>query len=91
MANRTGTTLDQMFKFGIHRDIVETNPVQLLYRPGGKESPRERCLDDDELRALLANPKEATRFECLGRVIVILLLTGQRRANSPSPAGPNRC
>jgi integrase len=79
MANRTAGILDQMFKFGLHRAIVETNPVQLLYRPGGKESARDRCLTDDELRVLLGDPKEATRFERLAHVIVILLLTGQRR------------
>jgi integrase len=68
-----------MFKFGVHRAIVDVNPVQLLYRPGGKESARDRSLTDTELKALLANPKDATRFERLAHVIVILLLTAQRR------------
>jgi integrase len=79
MANRTGTMLDHMFKFGIHRDIVETSPVQLLYRPGGKESSRERCLTDEELKALLTDPNDLPKFERLVHVIRILLLTGQRR------------
>jgi integrase len=79
MANRTAGILGQMFKFGVHRAIVESNPVQLLYRPGGKESARDRCLTDDELKALLKNPKDATRLERLAHVVVILLLTGQRR------------
>jgi integrase len=79
MANRTAGILAQMFKFGVHRAIVDANPVQLLYRPGGKESARDRCLTDTELKALLANPKDATRFDRLAHVIVILLLTGQRR------------
>ena len=79
MANRIAGLLGQMFRFGVHRDIVESNPVQLLYRPGGKESARDRCLSDDELKALLGNPKAATRFERLAHVILILLLTGQRR------------
>jgi len=39
MANRVASILSQMFRFGIHRSIVESSPVQLLYRPGGKESP----------------------------------------------------
>lgn len=56
MANRVAGVLGQMFKFGVHRDIVEANPVQLLYRPGGKESPRDRCLIDDELKALWRIP-----------------------------------
>jgi integrase len=79
MANRTAGVVSQMFLYGVHRAIVESNPVQLLYDPGGKESARDRCLTDDELKALLANPKDATRFERLSHVIVILLLTGQRR------------
>jgi integrase len=80
MANRTAGILDQMFKFGLHRSIVEVNPVQLLYRPGGRESPRDRCLTDDELKALLADPKAATRFERLSHAIVIFLLTAVRRS-----------
>jgi hypothetical protein len=49
MANRTAALLGQLFKFGIHRRIVTATPVQLLYRPGGKERPRERTLTDPEL------------------------------------------
>ncbi len=79
LANRTAALLSQLFRFGIHRHIVTTSPVQLLYRPGGKEKPRERVLSDDELRAFLADPKACTRFERLARVVTLLLLTGQRR------------
>lgn len=79
MANRVAAILTQLFKFGIHRRIVSASPVQLLYRPGGKESTRERTLTDDELRAYLADPKAATRFERLAHAMTLLLLTGQRR------------
>jgi integrase len=79
MANRTAALLGQLFKFAIHRRIVSTTPVQLLYRPGGKEKPRERALSDIELRAFLANPTACTRYERLAHTILILLLTGQRR------------
>jgi len=78
MANRTAAVLTQMFKFGIHRTIVEQSPVVLLYRPGGKEKPRERSLSDDELKAFFADPK-LTKTSKLRSVITILLLTGQRR------------
>jgi integrase len=78
-ANRTAALLGQLFKFGIHRRIVTTTPVQLLYRPGGKEKPRERVLTDDELKAFLADPRKCTRFERLAHVVHVLLLTGQRR------------
>jgi integrase len=79
MANRVAALLGQLFKFGIHRAIVETTPVQLLYRPGGKEKARERTLTDDELAAFLRDPVACTRFERLAHVLTLLLLTGQRR------------
>jgi integrase len=79
MANRVAAILTQLFKFGIHRRIISASPVQLLYRPGGKEKPKERALSDDELRALLAEPKAATRYQRLAHALLALLLTGQRR------------
>jgi integrase len=79
-ANRLASKISQMFRFGVHRGLVESSPVQLLYRPGGKEQPRERCLTDAELEALLKNPKAATRFERLSHAIVLFLLTAVRRS-----------
>lgn len=79
MANRTASLLGQLFKFGIHRHIVRTTPVQLLFRPGGKEKARKRTLGDEELKAYLADPRACTRYERLEHVINLLLLTGQRR------------
>jgi len=79
-ANRLASKIGQMFKFGVHRGLVESSPVQLLYRPGGKEQPRERCLTDAELKVLLEDPKAATRFERLSHAIVLFLLTAVRRS-----------
>lgn len=79
MANRTAAVLDQMFRFAIHRALVDDSPVKLLMRPGGKEKARERVLSDDELKAYLADPRACTRYERLSHVITLLLLTGQRR------------
>lgn len=79
LANRVAAILTQLFRFGIHRRLVAVSPVQLLFRPGGKEKPRERTLTDDELRAFLRDPKAATRYQRLAHAIVLLLLTGQRR------------
>jgi len=78
MANRVAALLAQMFKFGVHRSIVEASPVQLLYRPGGKEKPRQRVLTDAELKALLTHAP-SPRWDRLHRAINLLLLTGQRR------------
>jgi len=79
MANRTAALVGQLFKFGIHRHIVNTTPVQLLMRPGGKEKPRERVLSDDELVAFLRDPEGCTRYPKLACAMTVLLLTGQRR------------
>ena len=79
MANRTAGLLTQLFRFGVHRTIIETSPVQLLYRPGGDEKPRERSLSDEELKAFFNLGRAATRLEKLTHVVVILLLSGQRR------------
>jgi integrase len=80
MANRVAGILSQMFRFGIHRAIVEATPVLLLYRPGGKEKPRARVLSEEELRAFLRNLDDACRFQRLPHVLRVLLLTLQRRS-----------
>jgi integrase len=81
MANRVAGLLSQMFRFGIHRQIVETSPVQLLFRPGGTERPRQRTLDDQELASLLANVDEVTkRAKRSGIAIRLILLTAVRRS-----------
>jgi len=79
MANRTAGLLGQLFKFGIHRAIVDDSPVKLLYRPGGREKPRERAFSDAELKAFLGNLDDACRFQKLPHVLRLLLLTLQRR------------
>ena len=79
MANRVAGVLSQMFRFGAHRDLVEASPVQLLYRPGGKERPKDRTLGDTEIKRLLANLDDVLRTPRMACAIRILLLTGQRR------------
>jgi integrase len=81
MANRVAGLLSQMFRYGIHRQVVESSPVQLLFRPGGTERPRQRALDDEELAALLANIDEVTkRARRTGIAIRLILLTAVRRS-----------
>ena len=81
MANRVAGLLSQMFRYGIHRQIVETSPVQLLFRPGGTERPRQRALDHQELATLLDNVDEVTkRAKRTGIAIRLILLTAVRRS-----------
>jgi integrase len=79
MANRMANLLEQLFKFGIHRSIVENNPVQLLIPPGGKEKSRTRCLTDSELKALIDNRKDVFKSHPIHHALMLLLLTMQRR------------
>jgi integrase len=79
MANKVAGLLAQLFRYGIHRSIIETTPVQLLMRPGGKQKPRQRALTDAELAAYLADPLKCTRQARLSHVITVLLATAARR------------
>ena len=79
MANRTANILSQMFMYGIHRATVADSPVKLMYRPGGTEKPAERALSEAELKVFLLNCKTVCRTRRSGHILVILLLTMQRR------------
>jgi integrase len=78
MANRTATYLGQMFKFGIHRTIVDDSPVKLLYKPGGKEKPRDRAFSEDELEAFVHGHAVACVTAQRAHCLMFLLLTLQR-------------
>jgi integrase len=51
----------------------------LLFKPGGTENTRDRSLDHDELKAFLLNYKQACRTSRIGHILMVLLLTLQRR------------
>lgn len=78
-ANRVASVLSQLFRFGVHRALVESSPVQLLYRPGGTERRRTRVLSERELAIFVEKREWACRYPRLAHVLTILLLTGQRR------------
>jgi integrase len=79
MANNLAQLLGHMFRFAIHRAIVANSPVQLLYRPGGKPRRRKRVLSEDELRSFLTHLRTICRSGKRAHVLMILLLTMQRR------------
>lgn len=60
-ANRVAATITQLFKFAIHRGLIENTPVQLLYAPGGTEKARSRVLSDAELTVLLTKADEVMK------------------------------
>lgn len=79
MANRSATVVSQFFRFAIHRGLLTSTPVQLLYRPGGREVSRDRTLSDAEVTALLGCLDTVMRSARNAAAVRILLLTGQRR------------
>ena len=80
MANRAAAILTQLFRFAIQKRLVTTSPVQLLYPPGGRERPRQRMLEDDELSTLLACLDDVlSRAPKTAIAIRLLLLTAARR------------
>jgi integrase len=69
-------TLCKFFSWLIERRKIEANPCAAVKRPETPE-PRERVLDDDEIRKLwIACDQVIAPF---GALVRILLLTGQRR------------
>ncbi len=82
MANNLAQMLGHMFRFAIHRAILTNSPVQLLYRPGGKPRRRKRVLSEDELRSLVGHLPDICRKGKRSHVLMVLLLTMQRRSES---------
>ena len=53
LANRTLEIIRRIYNWGIAQEIVEANPCALIERPG-IETPRDRVLNDDEIRSVWA-------------------------------------
>jgi integrase len=65
-----------MFNWAIDREIIQASPVVRIPKPG-KETDRDRCLSDDELRAIWM-AAEAVGWP-FGPCVKLLILTAQRR------------
>jgi integrase len=81
MANRTAAILDQMFRFGVHRSIVTSSPVRLLFAPGGKETPKDRVLSEEELHRYLHGLSVVCTAPVRRHTLMVLLLTLVRRGS----------
>ena len=81
MANRTAAILTQMFRFGVHRSIVASSPVSLLFAPGGKEAPRTRVLSEEELKCFLNGLPVVCTDPVRRHTLMVLLLTLVRRGS----------
>ena len=78
-ANRVGSIVSQMFKFGVQRGLLEGSPCVALQRPGGKESPRERKLTEEEVRTFWEKLADAKMEPETAIALRLLLVTAQRR------------
>jgi integrase len=74
VADHARTSLSTLFTWAMKEGLVDTNPVAATNRPSEPVS-RDRVLSDAELREIWA----ACRDDDYGRIIKLLLLTGQRR------------
>jgi len=81
MANRTAAIFDQMFRFGVHRSIVASSPVRLLFAPGGKETPRDRVLSEEELQRFLQGLSVVCTAPVRRHSLMVLLLTLAQRGS----------
>jgi integrase len=73
-ANRARIALSSFFTWAMREGLADINPVVGTNRPT-EERSRDRVLSDDELTRIWA----ACRDDDYGRIVRILILTGQRR------------
>jgi integrase len=77
-ANRTKSAISKMFNFAVNRGILDASPAVRIEKPA-KETPRERALDENEIRIFWEKLEETAMTEGIKLVLKLLLLTGQRR------------
>jgi integrase len=75
-ANRVHSIVRKFFNWCLANDLIANSPAAGIARPN-KETPRDRVLTDDELKAVWrAAEKVGHPF---GSILQLLILTGQRR------------
>lgn len=74
-ANRVLATISAYFSWLMARGVIEMNPAIKI--PRNVEKPREKCLTDDELRAIWRATASGSDHH---RIVRLLLLTGARRS-----------
>jgi integrase len=81
-ANKTLSTMKQMFSYAISKGIIKDNPLTDIKAKviGGDEKPRERVLSMDEIKIILnfLNSGKHRISPMIIRAVKILLLTGVR-------------
>jgi integrase len=78
-ANRVYSLLKQCFEFAAAKDLIPASPMAGVLRPGGDEVPRDRTLNDDEIRSFWTKLDSAKMADPTKLGLRLLLVTAQRR------------
>jgi integrase len=78
-ANRVHALLKQMLDWATAKDVIPASPMAGIERPGGDESPRERVLTVDEIKAFWSKIDTADMAKPTRLALKLLLVTAQRR------------
>jgi len=84
-ANHALAAIRKFFNWCVERGLLDVSPTMAIKRPA-KLDARSRVLDDRELRAIWLSAE--TMGYPFGRLVQLLLLTGQRRNEVVSMAWP---
>ena len=79
MANRLLEIIRRMFAFGVKRDILDSSPC-FMVEPPAKETPRDRVLSPDEIKAFWTGLEKAKMSDPTRLALKLMLATGQRRS-----------
>lgn len=77
-ANRTFAVVSKMFKWAVENEILEHTPCYGMAKPGGKESSKDRYLDEEEIKYFLQSLNNPAVDDNTSRALKIILLTGAR-------------
>ena len=88
-ANRVYSLLKQCFEFAASKDLIPASPMAGVLRPGGDEVPRDRTLNEDEVRAFWAKVDSAKMLDPTKLALKLLLVTGQRRGEITAARWPH--
>jgi integrase len=77
-ANRTLACIRKIFSWAIKEEVVEleANPATNISAPGGRYKPKERALEDSEIKRLWIDLEKDSNP--VKRALQLILLTGQR-------------
>ena len=77
-ANRTFAVISKMFKWAVENEILEHTPCYGMTKPGGKETSKDRYLDENELAYFLKSLNNPAVNDSTRRALTLILFTGAR-------------